>query len=91
MASDNKVVSDIKLQKIVDKLRAIKDRQQLNEEQTKNGFILPLFAALGYDVFDIFHLKVRVYHGKVNSKAAGADVLHLHSAGHSDCSNLYWV
>ena len=60
MASDNKVVSDVKLQKIVDKLRAIKDRQQLNEEQTKNGFILPLFAALGYDVFDIFHLKVRV-------------------------------
>ncbi len=52
MASDNKVVSDVKLQKIVDKLRAIKDRQQLNEEQTKNGFILPLFAALGYDVFD---------------------------------------
>lgn len=37
MASDNKVVSDVKLQKIVDKLRAIKDRQQLNEEQTKNG------------------------------------------------------
>lgn len=29
MASDNKVVSDVKLQKIVDKLRAIKDRQQL--------------------------------------------------------------
>lgn len=28
MASDNKVVSDVKLQKIVDKLRAIKDRQQ---------------------------------------------------------------
>lgn len=29
MASDNKVVSDVKLQKIVDKLRALKDRQQL--------------------------------------------------------------
>ena len=29
MASDNKVVSDVKLQKIVDKLIAIKDRQQL--------------------------------------------------------------
>lgn len=29
MASDNKAVSDVKLQKIVDKLRAIKDRQQL--------------------------------------------------------------
>ena len=36
MASDNKVVSDVKLQKIVDKLRAIKDRQQLNEEQRRN-------------------------------------------------------
>ena len=29
MASDNKVVSDVKLQKIVDKLIAIKDRHQL--------------------------------------------------------------
>lgn len=25
----------------------------INEEQTKNSFVLPFFMALGYDVFDL--------------------------------------
>lgn len=46
MASDNKVVSDVKLQKIVDKLRAIKDRQQLQFEPMSLFFAFQIICRL---------------------------------------------
>ena len=46
MASDNKVVSDVKLQKIVDKLRAIKDRHQLQFEAMSLFFAFQIICRL---------------------------------------------
>lgn len=39
-----------KIRELQTKIQGLRDRQ-INEEQTKNWIILPLFAALGYDIF----------------------------------------
>ena len=39
-----------KIKELQTKIQGLRDRQ-INEEQTKNWIILPLFAALGYDIF----------------------------------------
>jgi predicted type IV restriction endonuclease len=53
MATPEKAYSDI--EKLVCKFKALSaaERRTMNEMQTRLGFILPLFAALGWDTSDM--------------------------------------
>ena len=42
-----------KINKIKEKILNIHNKNKLNEEQTKTSLIMPMFVALGYDVFNI--------------------------------------